>query len=305
MTLRDLEYVCAVADHTHFGQAAEACHVGQPTLSGQIRKLEEHLGVTLFERTRKSVRLTPVGERIVEIARGMLGAAGQIEQTARAQRDPFAGRFRLGIIPTIAPYLIPRFVKPLDRRFPLLEIVFVEDITDRLTERLEGGALEAAIVATSPDSPRLRSVPLYREPFSVAMPRGHRLAALDSVKPADLDPAELLLLADGHCLRDQALAVCGLEASALGTATSATSLETILNLVSAGHGITFAPALALQSPWFKSLKVLTRPFPSAGADRKVRILHRSGFPQEPLIEQIARLIRGALPASVTAFRPTR
>jgi len=305
MTLRDLEYVSAVADHNHFGRAAEACHVGQPTLSAQIRKLEDHLGVALFERTKKSVRLTPVGARIVEIAREMIESAERIEQTASAHRDPFAGRFRLGIIPTIAPYLIPIFIKRLEKRLPRLEIIFVEDITDRLTGRLDSGSLEAAIVATSPQSPRLRSAPLYREPFSLAVPRGHRLAARKSIKPSDLDPAELLLLADGHCLRDQALAVCGLEASALAAAASATSLETILNLVSAGHGITFVPALALQAPSFKNFKVLTRPFLSADADREIRVLHRAAFPQEPLIEQLALLIRSAVPASVTPIQPGR
>lgn len=294
MTLRDLEYVCAVADFGHFGKAAEASHVGQPTLSGQIRKLEEYLGVTLFERTKRSVRLTPVGEQIVEVARTVLSGAKQIEQMAEAHRDPAAGQFRLGIIPTIAPYLIPRFMKPLRQRFPFLKVAFVEEITDGLIHRLRRGDLEAAIIATAPEDPQLLSSTLYREPFWVAMPKGHRLADSDPVDPSELNPDELLLLTDGHCLREQALEVCGLESAAAGADTTATSLETVVNLVSAGEGITLVPALALCKSWSRERHVLVRRFSDPSAQREVRMVYRSGFPHQALLGQIGDVIRKAV-----------
>jgi LysR family hydrogen peroxide-inducible transcriptional activator len=301
VTLRDLEYACTVADLGHFSKAAEACHVGQPTLSGQIRKLEEYLGVALFERTKRSVRLTPVGREIVEIARTVLEGAERIEQTARAHRDPESGRFRLGLIPTVAPYLIPRFVVPLRRRFPALATVFVEDVTDGLTERLGKGELEAAVVATDPADPKLVSVPLFREPFRVALPPGHTLEGRDAIRPRDLDPSELLLLTDGHCLRDQALAICGVEPRD-GADTAATSLETILNLVAAGHGITLVPELAVRESWIEELRIRTTPFLAPDAERTIRLVYRSGFPHAALIERVAEVVRDSLPDTVKVMR---
>lgn len=298
MTLRDLEYICAVADLRHFGKAAAACHVGQPTLSGQVRKLEEHLGVVLFERTKRTVRLTPVGAEIVELARATLQDAERIEQTARAHRDPESGQLRLGLIPTIAPYLIPRFLASLGRRFPRLRAILQEDVTEALLGRLRAGELDAAILATRPADTALRSLPLYREPFWAALPRGHRLTKLEAVAPAALERDELLLLTDGHCLKDQALAVCGLEAAATSADTRAASLETILNLVSAGHGVTLVPALVLRDLRFRELRLVARRFEAPNAERTVRLVHRSGYPHELLLARIAAVIRRSVPVSL-------
>jgi len=299
VTIRDLEYIVAVADLAHFGKAATRCHVGQPTLSGQIRKLEEYLGVTIFERTKRSVRLTPVGEQIVGIARELLERAERIERMAREHHDPSSGRFRLGMIPTIAPYLIPRFVSPLGKRLPRLDLILVEEITEGLIRRLTNGELEAAVVATDPDSPRVSALPLYREPFWLALPVGHRLENSNRIRPSDFLPGELLLLADGHCVRDQALEICGEEATVAGADTTATSLETILNLVSAGHGLTLVPALALRESSLEHLRITTRPLTIPGAERTVRMIYRSGYPHKPLLEEIASVIRAALPETVT------
>jgi LysR family hydrogen peroxide-inducible transcriptional activator len=298
MNLRDLQYVCAVAEAKHFGKASVACHVSQPTLSGQIRNLEDHLGVELFERTTRSVRLTSVGRRIVEIALSILKSAREIEATAAAHRDPTSGTLRLGIIPTIAPYLIPLFVGPLRRRFPSLTVALVEETTDPLLERLKDGDIEAAIVATSPGDKQLSSIPLYREPFWLALPRGHVLERHKRIDPRKVDSKELLLLADGHCLREQALAVCGAGTLSNPTDTTATSLETILNLVAAGHGITLVPALALASGSRPAALVL-RPAKSKDAQRLVRLAHRRGFTHKALLESIGALVRGAVPDTVT------
>lgn len=302
MNLRDLRYICAVADHRHFGKAAEAVHASQPTLSGQILKLEDSLGVALFERTTKSVRLTPVGERIVAIARDMLQSADRIETIAQTFRDPTALPLRLGIIPTIAPYIIPLFVDRMAREQPTLKPKFVEDITDSLMRRLDQGDLDAVILATDPGGAQLKSLPLYDEPFWFACPRGHALEQNDSIDLSDLDPEELLLLTDGHCFRDQALAVCGLDTSGTGADTTATSLETIVNLVGAGHGVTLIPAVAMKGAWTTDLGVITRPLNNLDATRTVRLVYRSGFPREALLHRTADVIAACLPNTVRRLR---
>ena len=303
MNLRDLRYVCAVADQKHFGRAAAVSHVSQPTLSGQIRKLEAYLGVEIFERTNKSVRLTPAGERIVALARDVLRGADEIGRVADAAKDPAAGPLRIGLIPTIAPYLIPLFLAPLRRRLPRIRPVFVETVTRDLEARLEAGDLDTVIQATAPASPRLRSWPLYREPFWLAVPRGHPLEHADTIDLGDLAADELLLLTEGHCFRDQALAACRLKAPAEGADMSATSLETIINLVGAGQGITLAPALATKGAWTTDLGVIVRKLDEGAAYRDVRLVYRSGFPRSAVLEQVAEVIRGAVPSSVTALEP--
>jgi LysR family transcriptional regulator, hydrogen peroxide-inducible genes activator len=298
MNLRDLQYVCAVADAAHFGKAAESCHVSQPTLSGQIKKLEESLGVVLFERTNRSVRLTEAGGRIVEIARTVLRAAEEIERTARACQDPTSGTLRIGMIPTIAPSLIPLVVLPLRERFPALTLALVEDTTDRLLAQLERGDIDAAVIATAPEDPRLPTIPLYREPFWFALPERHPLLRRSRIDPKEVEPHELLLLTDGHCLREQALSLCGRKAAGRRADTSATSLETIINLVAAGQGVTLVPALSIGIASRAKGVALRRP-KAASAERLVRLVYRPGFYPRPLLEPIAAVIRAVVPESVT------
>src|SRR5271155_5813554 len=222
MNLRDLRYLLAVAEHEHFGRAAEACGISQPTLSVQVRKLEELLGVALFERTSKTVKPTAACERLIGHVRTAVAEADAILAVAQTLRDPLAGRLRLGIIPTLAPYLLPLVLAPLREALPALEVVPWEDQTTALLKRLHAYELDAALLATEVTGPDLESRPLFAEPFLAALPPEHPLAGCQVVAEADLAP-DILLLEDGHCLRDQALAVCG-QPGALSGTMRATSL---------------------------------------------------------------------------------
>ena len=211
MNLRDLRYLIALADLRHFGRAAEACHVSQPTLSTQVRKLEEELGVALVERAPRQVMLTPAGRDIVERARRILADVEQMRETARRATDPEAGTVRLGIFPTLGPYLLPHVVPGLRARFPRLELLLVEEKTEVLLAMLRDGRLDAAVLALPVHEDWIEAEFLFEEPFMLAVPATHPLAHRHGLRLADLSDQHLLLLEDGHCLRDQALEVCTLS----------------------------------------------------------------------------------------------
>lgn len=198
MNLQELRYFVAVAEHRHFGRAANACHVSQPTLSGQLRKLEEHLGVTLFERTNKRVALTPAGERILDHARKALSEASLVEAVAKASRDQLIGPLKLGIIPTLAPYLTPLILDPLREAHPGMTIELWEDVTLSLLDRLRSHLLDAALIATEVPEEGLSATALFVDPFLAALPASHPLASAEAVDESDL-AADILVLADGHC----------------------------------------------------------------------------------------------------------
>ncbi len=294
MNIRDLQYVVAVADAGHFGRAALACHVSQPALSGQIKKLEARLGVVLFERGNRSVRVTPVGARIVERARVLLALSDEITELARAARDPLAGPFRLGMIATIGPYLAPLVLSALHRAMPELELTLVEGMTRDLEADLARGELDAVIQATLPVDPALRAEVLYDEPFLVAVATGHPLAAGDSVDLAVIPEDELLLLVDGHCLRDQVLGAC--HRSGGGANTRETSLETLLALVAAGDGVTLVPELVAQRA---REGVVFLPVAGGVAGRDVVLVSRAGFPRGQVLEVLADVVR----ERVALYRP--
>lgn len=302
MNLRDLAYLCAVTDACHFGRAAERCNVSQPTLSGQIRKLEEELQVALFERTNKSVRPTEVGLRISAVARHILDEAAHIRRIAESHRDPLAGAVRIGLIPTVAPSLIPRMLTAARRDMPDLSPVFTEDLTANLTAMLRDGRLDIAVLATEPDGPDLAETLLYDEAFLAAFPRGHRLEGIPDIRVGDIDPEELLLLSEGHCFRDQALSFCGLPERRDDTGTRATSMETLLNLVASGVGMTLVPALASAGTRLADAGIALRPFGSAhGAaaiGRTVRLVYRATTPRRALVDALAGGIRADLPKAV-------
>ncbi len=286
MNIRDLKYVVALKDHLHFGRAAEACHVSQPALSGQIAKLEARLGVALFERSKKTVRITPIGEKIAARAEALLLIADEIETTARAATDPLSGPFRLGMIATIGPYLAPRILSEVHRLLPALTLTLVEGMTHDLEAQLEAGQLDAVVQATLPRSPTLAHQPLYEEPFLVALPQGHALAKQARIRLSEIDDTELLLLSDGHCLRDQVLGACGANAATVNTRE--TSLETLLALVAAGDGVTLLPAMAArQGP------LELRPVAGTGAARQVCLVHRQSFPRPEVIGALAEILRKA------------
>lgn len=303
MNIRDLKYVVAVADHCHFGRAANACHVGQPTLSAQIRKLEEQLGATLFERTKRSVRVTPLGEEIVAKARVLIALADEIEETARARRNPLSGPLRLGMIPTIGPYLTPLLLPSLRHSLPAAQLTLTETVTEQLEARLLSGALDAAIMATAPGDAKLAEIPLFEEPFWVAIPKGHPLQDREEIALSDLESDEILLLEDGHCLSDQVLSFCGQAFTHSPRAsTRHTSLMTITALVGAGVGVTLVPALSLAGSWVTDSGVLLRKEASRTASRTVCLVFRASFPRRQLIDKLADVLCAIVPDTVS---PTR
>jgi len=300
MNLRDLDYICAVADHKHFGRAAESCHVSQPTLSGQIKKLEAQLGVTLFERSHKGIRVTAIGEEIILIAREARDAAQRIKSVAASAQDPLAGNISLGLIPTIAPYLIPLFVGKLQTAMPNMSVDFREDITDRLNEALLHGELDIAVLATPPEDPSLNAIELYTEPFWLLFPEHHELRSLKDASMKDVKQDDVLLLTEGHCFRDQALSICRPAHKRRRQSLRATSLETLINLVASGQGITLVPALAMRGGWSKDLGLMSHELTDKGAERKIYLTYRKRFPRIKAVKTLAALIQEGLPETVKA-----
>ena len=305
MNLRDLKYIIAVAETRHFGKAAERCFVSQPTLSGQIKKLEEELGVAIFERTQRSVEVTPVGETILEHARQIMEQAEIIEQLAQAQQDPLAGPLRVGAIPTLSPYLMPLILLPLKQQYPQMKLVLSEELTDTLLARLRNHEIDAALLAT-PVEEDLEALPLFNEPFWLAYPRQHPFYAKEKITRRDLDSVNLLLLAEGHCLAQQAMDVCHLkEREQHGEMADlrAASLETLIQLVGAGFGCTLIPALAMRGSWTTDSGVVAQPLELPDAYRRVSLVFRHSYPRRQALEAFASIIQDNLPNTVTCLGP--
>lgn len=302
MNLRDLKYLVTVADTRHFGQAAERCFVSQPTLSGQIKKLEEELGVTLFERTKRSVETTHLGEAIVLQARQVLEQADALRQLAQSYQDPLVGPLRMGAIPTLSPYLMPLILKPLKKQYPQIKLVLSEELTDTLLARLGKHEIDAALLATPVEDPDFESIPLFDEPFWLVHPRSHPLSGKKKIIQADLDGADLLLLAEGHCLAEQAMEVCHMqERSVQGDMADlrAASLETLLQMVAAGFGSTLLPALALRAGLAKDRGIIARQLKLPDTYRRVSLVYRRTFPRRQALEVFAKVILENLPDTVT------
>lgn len=286
VNLQDLKYILAVEEHRHFGQAAVTCHVSQPTLSSQVRKVEEELGVQIFERTNKSVAPTEAGELILEHARKALDSVSQMEQVARAWRDPLAGSFKLGVIPTLAPYLMPLVLGPLRTEYPQMPIELWEDLTQVLVEMVRNRRLDAALIATEIPEGNLTSLDLFTEPLLAALPADHILAANEIVEESFL-ASELLVLADGHCLANQALQACG-RRNRLSSTFQAANLETLVNLVAAGYGTTLVPGLA--AGIVSQRGVVLRPI-AGKVSRTIRLVSRPGFPRTAALRALEQVIR--------------
>jgi LysR family transcriptional regulator, hydrogen peroxide-inducible genes activator len=298
MNLQDLRYLVAVAEHRHFGRAAEACNVRQPTLSSQIKKLEDELGVMLLERTNKRVDLTPVGSQILIHAQRALTEAGQMEAVARAARDPLVGPLKLGVIPTLAPYLMPMILKPLKQAYPDMTLELWEDQTRSLIDGVRNHRLDAALLATPPDAPEITDLALFDEPLLAALPLHHRFASGKTVSE-DALAGELLVLADGHCLANQAMAACGARNGAqrgvMPASMQASTLETLVNLVAAGYGATLLPALAADS--FRAREIVLRPL-LGKSSRTIRLVSRPGFPRPQALRGLERVICKAVAAAM-------
>lgn len=274
MNLKDLKYLVALADTGHFGKAAERTFVSQPTLSAQLKKLEEFLGVKLVERQPKNVQLTEVGKQIVVRARRMLDESDEIVALARSNTDPFAGKLKVGLIPTIGPYLLPRVMQRVRKQLPHLGLMLYEYQTEPLLKRLRDGEIDVGILALPVPHEGLETRALYQESFTLALPNNHPLASKASIKVPDLKGHTLLLLEDGHCLRDQALEVCSRIDVREAEDFRATSLETLRQMVIAGLGITLMPETAVEGPFASQRGLTIRQFAKPTPSRTVGAVWR-------------------------------
>lgn len=303
MNLRDLKYLLALADHKHFGRAAAACFVSQPTLSTQIKKLEDELGVSLVERAPRKVMLTPAGRDAAERARRIVAEVEQMKEGARRSQDPEAGTVRLGIFPTLGPYLLPHVIPRIRERFPNLELLLVEEKSDVLLSRLHEGKLDAALLALPVHDDQLHSEFLFEEPFVLAVPGGHPMAQRDSLSLSELSEQKLLLLEDGHCLREQALEVCRLSGANEKSEFRATSLETLRQMVAANVGMTLLPMLAVKPPVAQSQNIHFLGFSDSHPSRQIAMLWRRSSAMGDFLLELSRVF-STLPAALFESTPT-
>lgn len=287
MNLRVLEYLTAVADTQHFGKAAEKCFVSQPTLSMQIKKLEDYLGVQLFERNNKSVHLTDIGRTIVEHARKLNFAADELKQIAKSAKNPNTGIIKMGVIPTIAPYLLPNIVPKITAQFPDLTLLLKELTTKELLTRIHSGELDLLVLALPINDTALIVQELYTEEFLLAVPKNHELANKKEVTIEQISDEPMLLLEEGHCLRDQALDVCHTNARFTRHHFEATSLETLRQMVSAGVGVTLMPEHARKEC---DKNIVYIPFKDPAPARKVGIVWRNTTSRGELFEEIKGMV---------------
>jgi LysR family hydrogen peroxide-inducible transcriptional activator len=296
MTLQELRYVVALADAGHFGHAAEACFVSQSTLSTQIKKLEDYLGIVLFDRSLKNVTLTPAGHEIVDSARRIIEEASRICELSRQIKDPMARGIHLGVIPTLGPYYLPHVLPAVHEHFPKLRLFLREEMTPHVLAHLTEGKLDAALLALPlpVDDPALEIVPLFCEPFLAAVPADHVLAAAAEVHIDELVQAGLFLLEEVHCLRNQALEACHLT-ELENEEIRATSLETLRQMVGMGLGVTLMPAMAGMQSCNFGARVALRPLASPGASRIIGLVWRRRSPVSLTMEKLAGLLKDLLP----------
>lgn len=306
MTLTELRYIAALARERHFGRAAEACFVSQPTLSVAVKKFEEELGVALFERAKNEVTVTPVGERIAQQARRVLDEMEGVKRIAQQAQDTLAGHLRIGAIYTIGPYLFPCLVPILHDTAPRMPLVIEENYTARLRERLVQGELDAVLVCLPFEEPGVVTLPLYDEPFMVMVPAAHPWARGKTIATDDLSTQTVLLLGAGHCFRDQVVAACpscvGPPAAegGLQKAVEGSSLETIRHMVASGMGITVLPCTAAAGPGqYASELTVIRPFATTPPQRRVALAWRVSFPRPQAIEVLRQAIRACALDCVT------
>ena len=307
MTLQELRYFVALANHKHFGKAAKACHVSQPTLSVAIQKLEETLGVTLFERYKSSVEITQVGEQLLEKAKQVLRDSDDFVLLAKQHQDPLSGVLRLGCIYTIGPYLLPSLLPKLRKAAPDMPLEIQEDFTHQLREKLLDGKLDVIILAEPFTAKNTLKKKLYDEGFVVLLPKAHALAKQKSIKPADLQGETIMLLGEGHCFRDNVLAACpncyvdrlGEANGIRATTFEGASLETIRSMVATGMGITVLPQSAAHLPSYLKSTLTTVPLQSQQAKREVVMVWREQFPRLKAIHAVERVVKQS------ALRPLR
>lgn len=292
MNLRDLKYIVAVAEFKSFVKASEHCFVSQPTLSMQIKKLESSLGVKIFERNNKHVIVTEVGNAIIAKAEAILQEASLIEELARNAQNPLAGNFRLGAFPTLASYILPDLVPLISNKLPDLRLILIEEKTDTLIQQLKDGVIDAALLASPIEEDFLVSTTLFDDTFKLAVSSLHALSKRAQVTPSDLNGEPLLLLDEGHCMRDQALQFCQLNDTKEAQNVRATSLETLRQMVRANTGITFIPDIAIRE---KDSKIHYIPFENPQPKRTICLVWRKTNPRIRLMTELTQLIQGAHP----------
>ena len=292
-TLRQLEYFSALAERLNFRKAAEACFVSQPTLSAQIAGLEAVLGVQLFERDRRGVRLTAAGEALLPGAREALSACDRLGQLARSFGAPLTGPLRVGAIPTVGPYLLPKVLPAVAEAFPNLQVYLREDMTGRLLEQLEAGKLDLLLLAIDLDLGSVETLPLFSDPFVLAVPARDELAGAEVAQVSDLDGRDILLLDEGHCLRDQALPFCTAAGADEMSGFRASSLGTITQMVAAGLGVTLLPELAVEREAAAVPGLRTVPFGADGPSRQIGLAWRSSSPREAEYRTLAETLQAA------------
>jgi LysR family hydrogen peroxide-inducible transcriptional activator len=291
MNFRALQYFVKLAELKHFSKAAEACFVSQPTLSTQIRKLEEELGVSLVERAPRHVMLTPIGEDIAHRARHVLRDIEHIRTAARRSKNPATGTIKLGIFPTLAPYLLPHVIPGIREKFPELKLQLAEEKTEDILKMLDQGRLDAGLLALPVDDPGLEMEILFEEPFVTAMPANHPLSDKKTICLKDLEGEELLLLEEGHCLREHALAVCEMAGAHERVDFHATSMETLRQMVATNAGVTLMPVLAVKPPIPKTDNIAIRPFVTPAPSRTIVLVWRGSSPLGKFLRQLAESLK--------------
>jgi len=295
MTLTELRYIVAVSQKNHFGKAAQACFVSQPTLSIAIKKLEEELGVRLFERSSKNeIRITEIGQRVVDQAYIVLQQAQMLNEIAQQGKDPLSGQFKLGVIYTIGPYLLPSLIPVLRKSVPNLKLIIEENFTANLSQSLKQGTLDAIIISYPFEEPGIETAPLYEEPFIVALPNNHAWKDREAIPTEDLASQDLMLLGSGHCFRDQVIKACPncmSGNSELTRTLEGGSLETIRHMVAAGTGITVLPRTSIMRSQKNETMIDIKPFKSPSPSRTVAIAWRKHYPRTEAIVTILDTIK--------------
>ena len=302
-TLRQLRYLAAVVDHCHFGRAAEACLVGQSTLSAAIQELEDLLGAPLLERTKRSVMPTPLGRAVADRARTLLIGAEELVDLARAAADPMTGPLHLGMIPTIGPFIIPRVMPALRASFPGLKLYLREEQSARLLARLNAGEMDAAVLALPYPLGDHEAVDIAEDRFVAVCPPDHRLCAIPAVTAGDMAMEELLLLEDGHCLREHALAACALDAGHRAAAFQGTSLHTLVQMVANGLGVTLLPQMALDAGILRGLDAVARPLAEERSSRRIGLVWRRTSGRKETFRRLAGALRSELQARSPSAMP--
>ena len=290
-SIKQLRYLCAVAEYRHFSKAAEACHVTQSTLSAAVQELESQLGVTLFERNKKSVLITPLGEKMLVLARKVLGDVEDFVSLARSHGDPLSSEIRLGVIPTIGPFLLPAMLTDLRKHYPKLSLFLREDLSATLISLLQEGALDVIVLAFPYPCDDLDTVTLFEDEFLLCLPPGHKMEALAQVRQRQLKGENLLLLEEGHCLRDHALEACSLEKGDTNIVYQGTSLHTLVQMVANGLGMTLLPAMSVDADVLGETHLTLKHFSNENVSRQIGMAWRKTDPRKPEYELLAEYVR--------------